>query len=337
MIQIKKLIRSNILSLTPYSSARDEFNTNDGIFLDANENPFGYLNRYPDPYQKELKDKLGLVKNITPDNIFIGNGSDEVIDLAYRIFCEPALDKIIICPPTYGMYKVAAHINNIQVIAIPLNQSFQLDIDRILSTEAKMIFICSPNNPTGNHIENIETIIKNFRGIVFIDEAYIDFSMQESLLQKVKKYPNIIVSQTLSKAWGKAAIRIGIAYASKEIIDLYTKIKPPYNISKINQEEAIKALNDIETFIKNKKIIIEQRTWLIEELNKLPFVKKIYPTQANFILLKVEKANIIYQKLIQKNIIIRNRHTVIQNTLRISIGQPHENKILINILKDIKL
>ncbi|MFK7032643.1 histidinol-phosphate transaminase [Flavobacterium oreochromis] len=337
MIQIKKLIRSNILSLTPYSSARDEFNTNDGIFLDANENPFGYLNRYPDPYQKELKDKLGLVKNITPDNIFIGNGSDEVIDLAYRIFCEPALDKIIICPPTYGMYKVAAHINNIQVITIPLNQSFQLDIDRILSTEAKMIFICSPNNPTGNHIENIETIIKNFRGIVFIDEAYIDFSMQESLLQKVKKYPNIIVSQTLSKAWGKAAIRIGIAYASKEIIDLYTKIKPPYNISKINQEEAIKALNDIETFIKNKKIIIEQRTWLIEELNKLPFVKKIYPTQANFILLKVEKANIIYQKLIQKNIIIRNRHTVIQNTLRISIGQPHENKILINILKDIKL
>ncbi|MFK7002105.1 histidinol-phosphate transaminase [Flavobacterium oreochromis] len=337
MIQIKKLIRSNILSLTPYSSARDEFNTNDGIFLDANENPFGYLNRYPDPYQKELKDKLGLVKNITPDNIFIGNGSDEVIDLAYRIFCEPALDKIIICPPTYGMYKVAAHINNIQVITIPLNQSFQLDIDRILSTEAKMIFICSPNNPTGNHIENIETIIKNFRGIVFIDEAYIDFSMQESLLQKVKKYPNIIVSQTLSKAWGKAAIRIGIAYASKEIIDLYTKIKPPYNISKINQEEAIKALNDIETFIKNKQIIIEQRTWLIEELNKLPFVKKIYPTQANFILLKVEKANIIYQKLIQKNIIIRNRHTVIQNTLRISIGQPHENKILINILKDIKL
>jgi histidinol-phosphate aminotransferase len=337
MKDIKKLIRPNILALRPYSSARDEFKGKDGIFLDANENPFGNLNRYPDPYQKTLKEKLSALKNISTENIFIGNGSDEVIDLVFRIFCTPGKDKAIVCPPTYGMYEVSANINDVEIISIPLNENFQLDVEEILKTEAKIIFLCSPNNPTANNLGNIETIIQKFNGLVFLDEAYIDFSTQESLLQKVNDYPNLIVSQTLSKAWGRAAIRIGIAYASKEIISYYNKVKPPYNVSQINQYEAIKALDDMDTFTKNKNTILAQRTWLVEQLSSLSFVEKIYPSDANFVLVKTKNANAIYQKLVEEKIVVRNRHSVVENCLRITVGEPFENVKLIDSLKKIEL
>jgi histidinol-phosphate aminotransferase len=333
MFQLEKIIRPNILSLKPYSCARDEFKGKEGIFLDANENPFGNLNRYPDPYQKALKEKLSTLKNIATENIFIGNGSDEVIDLAFRIFCNPIKDKVIVCPPTYGMYEVSAKINDIEIISIPLNENFQLNLEKILNTDAKMIFLCSPNNPTGNNLENIETIIQNFNGIVFVDEAYIDFSSQESLLQKVNEYPNLIVSQTLSKAWGRAAIRVGIAYSSKEIITYFNKVKPPYNVSQLNQYEALNALDDIEVFTKNKNSILSQRTWLIEQLSAINFVEKIFPTDANFILVKMKNANAIYQQLIEDKIVVRNRHSVIENCLRITVGKPFENIKLIESLK----
>ena len=329
MFQLEKLIRPNILTLKPYSSARDEFKGKDGIFLDANENPFGNLNRYPDPYQIALKEKLSTLKNIATENIFVGNGSDEVIDLAFRIFCNPDNAKVIVCPPTYGMYEVSANINDVEVISIPLDKYFQLDGDKILSTDAKMIFLCSPNNPTGNNLENIEKIIQNFNGIVFVDEAYIDFSLQESLLQKVNEYPNLIVSQTLSKAWGRAAIRLGIAYASKEIISYFNKVKPPYNVSQLNQFEAIKTLEEIDVFKKNKEVILTQRTWLIEQLSALNFVEKINPTDANFMLVKTKNANTIYQQLIEDKIVVRNRHSVVENCLRITVGEPFENVKLI--------
>jgi len=337
MFQLEKIIRPNILALKPYSSARDEFKGKSGVFLDANENPFGNLNRYPDPYQKTLKEKLAVLKNISAENIFVGNGSDEVIDLVFRIFCNPGKDKAIICPPTYGMYEVSAHINDVEIISIPLDEKFQLNVEKILNTDAKIIFLCSPNNPTGNNLENMETIIQNFKGIVFVDEAYIDFSSQESFLQKVKKYPNLIVSQTLSKAWGRAAIRIGIAYANKEIISYYNKVKPPYNVSQINQFEAIKAIDDFDFFTNNKNTILAQRSWLIEQLSELSFVEKIYPSNANFVLVKTKNANFIYQKLIDEKIVIRNRHSIVENSLRITVGQPFENQKLIETLKKIEL
>jgi len=337
MFQLEKIIRPNILALKPYSSARDEFKGKSGVFLDANENPFGNLNRYPDPYQKTLKEKLAVLKNISVENIFVGNGSDEVIDLVFRIFCNPGKDKAIICPPTYGMYEVSAHINDVEIISIPLDEKFQLNVEKILNTDAKIIFLCSPNNPTGNNLENMETIIQNFKGIVFVDEAYIDFSSQESFLQKVKKYPNLIVSQTLSKAWGRAAIRIGIAYANKEIISYYNKVKPPYNVSQINQFEAIKAIDDFDFFTNNKNTILAQRSWLIEQLSELSFVEKIYPSNANFVLVKTKNANFIYQKLIDEKIVIRNRHSIVENSLRITVGQPFENLKLIETLKKIEL
>jgi histidinol-phosphate aminotransferase len=337
MFQLEKIIRQNILSLKPYSSARDEFKGKDGIFLDANENPFGHLNRYPDPYQKALKEKLSALKNIATENIFVGNGSDEVIDLAFRIFCNPSKDQVIVCPPTYGMYEVSANINDVKIISIPLDENFQLDVERILNTDAKMIFLCSPNNPTGNNLENIEKIIQNFNGIVFVDEAYIDFSSQESLFQKVNEYPNLIVSQTLSKAWGRSAIRVGMAYANKEIISYYNKVKPPYNVSQLNQNEAIKTLEEMDVFTKNKQIILVQRSWLIEQLSQLNFVEKIYPTDANFMLVKTKNANAIYQKLIDDKIVVRNRHSIVENCLRITVGEPFENVKLIESLKTIEL
>lgn len=343
MITITSLIRPNIAALQPYSSAREEYNGTIGIFLDANENPFDtsdsfipynklHLHRYPDPYQKKLKQKLAAIHGIGTDNIFIGNGSDEVIDLALRIFCNPGKDTAIICPPTYGMYEVAATINDIGIISLPLDTDFQPDFDNILNANSKMIFLCSPNNPTGNTLNNIEYIIQNFKGIVFVDEAYIDFSTQESLLHKVNTYPNLIVSQTLSKAWGKAAIRIGFAYASKEIIALYNKIKAPYNVSQLNQHEAMRTLEATDVFIQNKQVILSQRAWLTEQLSMLSFVETVYPSDANFILIKVNNATVVYEKLRDEHIIVRNRHSVINNCLRITIGNPSENAKLIESL-----
>jgi histidinol-phosphate aminotransferase len=336
MFNLEKLVRKNILALQPYSSARDEYKGKEAIFLDANENPFGELNRYPDPKQLELKKKLSEIKNIGRENIFVGNGSDEVIDLAYRIFCEPGKDRALTFTPTYGMYDVSAGINNVELIKVPLTNNFQIifeETKKYLKDEnLKLIFICSPNNPTGNNIDCIEKIIENFNGIVFIDEAYIDFSEGESFIKKIEQYPNIIISQTFSKAWGLAAARVGTAYASEAIINLYNKVKPPYNISKLNQDEALKTLLTTDKFEKNKKIILQERKKLVENLSSLPIVKKIYPSDANFILVEVEDANNLYDKLVNAKVITRNRNSIVKNCLRITVGSEEENEKLLSIL-----
>ncbi len=339
MFSLKNIVRKNILNLKGYSSARDEYSGVANVFLDANENPFGELNRYPDPQQKELKESLGNLKNINTENIFIGNGSDEVIDLAFRIFCNPGEDKALTFSPTYGMYDVSADINNIDLVKIPLTKDFQINLKEVTpylnDKNLKIIFICSPNNPTGNTIKtiDIENILNNFNGIVIIDEAYIDFSSAESWNIKIEQYPNLIVSQTFSKAWGLAAARVGVAYTNKNIIGLFNKIKPPYNVSSLNQKAGINSLNNFELFEKNKKLILQEKKLLSETLKKLEIVKKVYPSDANFILIEVSNADNIYNKLVSKKIIIRNRNKVIDNCLRITIGSPEENKKLINELK----
>jgi len=339
-IDIKKLVRKNILNLKPYSSARDEFEGENGIFLDANENPFGELNRYPDPYQRKIKQKLGELTGIQAENIFLGNGSDEVIDLAFRIFCEPGKDKVLTFSPTYGMYEVSANINNVELVNLNLNDDFQIDLDTLkpyLTDEnLKIIFICSPNNPTGNSVKNIEFILENFKGIVFVDEAYINFSPEESFRNKIKNYPNLIVSQTFSKAWGMASVRVGIAYASEEIIRFYNKTKPPYNISQPNQNAILDTLKDanIKIVQDNIRLILSEKKFLIQSLEKLNLVKKIYPSDANFILIEVENADEIYQKLVAENVIVRNRNSVIKNCLRITVGSQQENLKLIETLQN---
>lgn len=343
MIKIENLVRPNILTLQPYSSARNEFSGKEGVFLDANENPYGSLNRYPDPLQKKLKEKLSILKNIPTQNIFVGNGSDEVIDLAYRIFCNPELDKALTFTPTYGMYSVSAAINNVKLEAIPLNEDFQIEIEKVkpyLADESiKLIFICSPNNPTGNMInqKDIEYILANFNGIVIIDEAYIDFSASHSLINLIDNYNNVIISQTFSKAWGLAGIRVGLAYANEEIISFYNKIKPPYNISELNQSAAIKQLDSEivnNTVSKNIRKITAERERLILALNQLTFVTKIYQSDANFILIEFENANEIYFNLLEKKIITRNRVSQVKNCLRITVGTQQENNQLINALKN---
>ena len=340
-IDIKNLVRKNILNLKPYSSARDEFEGENGIFLDANENPFGELNRYPDPYQLKIKQKLSELNQISTENIFLGNGSDEVIDLAFRIFCEPKKDKVLTFSPTYGMYEVSANINDVELINLELNKDFQIDLENLkpyLNDEnLKIIFICSPNNPTGNSIKNIKYILENFNGIVFIDEAYIDFSPEESFRNQIKNYPNLIVSQTFSKAWGMASVRVGIAYASEEIIKFYNKVKPPYNISQLNQDAILNTLNDekINQVSENIKIILEEKKSLIQNLKKLNLVKTIFPSDANFVLVEVDNGNSVYQELVNQNVIIRNRNSVIKNCLRITVGSPEENQKLIETLQNI--
>ena len=340
-IDIQKLIRKNILSLKPYSSARDEFKGENGIFLDANENPFGELNRYPDPYQRKIKERLSELNQISTENIFLGNGSDEVIDLAFRIFCEPKKDKVLTFSPTYGMYEVSANINDVKLINLELNKDFQINLENLKpyfnDENLKIIFICSPNNPTGNSIKNIKYILENFNGIVFIDEAYIDFSPEESFRNQIKNYPNLIVSQTFSKAWGMASVRVGIAYASEEIIKFYNKVKPPYNISQLNQDAILNTLNDekINQVSENIKIILEEKKSLIQNLKKLNLVKTIFPSDANFILIEVDNADSVYQELVNQNVIIRNRNSVIKNCLRITVGSPEENQKLIETLQNI--
>lgn len=340
-IDIKNLVRKNILNLKPYSSARDEFEGENGIFLDANENPFGELNRYPDPYQLKIKQRLSELNQIPSENIFLGNGSDEVIDLAFRIFCEPKKDKVLTFSPTYGMYEVSANINDVELINLELNKDFQIDLENLkpyLNDEnLKIIFICSPNNPTGNSIKNIKYILENFNGIVFIDEAYIDFSPEESFRNQIKNYPNLIVSQTFSKAWGMASVRVGIAYASEEIIKFYNKVKPPYNISQLNQDAILNTLNDekINQVSENIKIILEEKKSLIQNLKKLNLVKTIFPSDANFVLIEVDNADSVYQELVNQNVIIRNRNSVIKNCLRITVGSPEENQKLIETLQNI--
>ena len=340
-IDIKNLVRKNILNLKPYSSARDEFEGENGIFLDANENPFGELNRYPDPYQLKIKQRLSELNQIPSENIFLGNGSDEVIDLAFRIFCEPKKDKVLIFSPTYGMYEVSANINDVELFNLDLTEDFQINLENLKpyfnDENLKIIFICSPNNPTGNSIQNIKYILENFHGIVFIDEAYIDFSPEESFRNQIKNYPNLIVSQTFSKAWGMASVRVGIAYASKEIIKFYNKVKPPYNISQLNQDAILNTLNDekINHVSENIKIILEEKKSLIQNLKKLNLVKTIFPSDANFVLIAVDNADSVYQELVNQNVIIRNRNSVIKNCLRITVGSPEENQKLIETLQNI--
>lgn len=337
--EIRNLARENILNLQPYSSARLEFTDSDGVFLDANENPFGNLNRYPDPLQRAVKEKLSLITSVPGKNIFIGNGSDEVIDLAFRIFCEPGRDKALTFTPTYGMYEVAAAINGVEMIRIPLDKHFQIgfdSLDKVIADEhLKMIIICSPNNPTGNIIENIESLLPAFKGIVLVDEAYIDFSGRESLLNRIPEYPNLIVSQTLSKSRGLAAARIGIAYAGEEVISLFNKVKPPYNVSGPNQQAALEALDDSEGYKEQVKLILRERKKLIQELLKLEAVVKVYPSEANFLLVEMKNAGFAYDELLKRNIITRNRSSLVKNCLRITIGTPSENQLLLEALTEL--
>lgn len=340
-MDIKKLVRPNILKLQAYSSARSEFTGEDGIFLDANENPFGTLNRYPDPLQKELKNKLSIVKKIPAENIFIGNGSDEIIDLAFRIFCNPGKDKALTFYPTYGMYEVSAGINDTELIYVPLDKDFQVDFEglgKYLAEEnIKIIFVCSPNNPTGNVISGIEKILEQFNGIVFVDEAYMDFAETGSLVDEIDKYPNLIVSQTFSKARGLAAARVGIAFASPETIALFTKVKPPYNVSELNQRAALKTLDSNDEYQKIKTLILEQKAMLLEELPKLSVVEKVFPSDANFILAEMTDAGKVYEELIKLKIITRNRSKQVNNCLRMTVGKPEENQKLLKALKNIKI
>jgi histidinol-phosphate aminotransferase len=341
MFNLDNIVRKNILSLKPYSSARDEFSGKDGVFLDANENPFGELNRYPDPYQRELKQKLSKLKNVPAEQIFIGNGSDEVIDLTFRIFCEPGKDNVIICPPTYGMYEVSANINDAAIQKVDLTEgTFQLNTDKILTAinkNTKLIFICCPNNPTGNGIKwlDIKKILQSFNRIVVVDEAYIDFASYKSLITELPNFPNLLIMQTFSKAWGLAGARVGIAYADAKIISLFNKVKPPYNVSELNQKAALKALDNYSEFEKRKQVILNEKTLIINKLKELSKVIYIYPTDANFLLIEVDNADKIYNDLVSKKVITRNRNTLVKNCIRITIGSPEENQKLIEAFKQL--
>lgn len=341
MFELNRVVRPSIQKLKPYSSARDEYSGSASVFLDANENPFGELNRYPDPYQNELKELLAKEKGVQKEQIFIGNGSDEVIDLAFRIFCEPAIDQALTFAPTYGMYQVSAEINNVDLITDPLNENFEIDLEalkeRIKNPLIKLIFVCSPNNPTGNLIDLniIESILQDFKGVLVVDEAYIDFSSGDSAIQLIDQYPNLIVSQTFSKAWGLAAARVGVAYASDAIIKLYNKVKPPYNVSLLNQQAAIKSLRNKEEFDRRRRVILEEKARLNKVLQTLDLVEKVYPSEANFFLVKVKDANQTYEELVNRKIIVRNRNKVIANCIRITIGSKEENDKLMDALKSI--
>ncbi|MEM7087087.1 MAG: histidinol-phosphate transaminase [Bacteroidota bacterium] len=343
---IQPLIRKNILALAPYSSARDEFadfNT-EMIFLDANENPFQTnVNRYPDPWQRDVKTILAEQKGLKTENILLGNGSDEVLDLLIRAFCEPKLDHIITLPPTYGMYKVLSGINDVENIEIPLNSEFQpkvSEILRITNANSKLLFICSPNNPTGNSFSDkrIKSILENFSGLVVIDEAYIDFSNKPSWLEMLSTYPNLIITQTMSKAYGMAGIRMGICYASSEIISVLNKIKPPYNINELTQKRALERLRDTTSLKNEINLVISEKSNLLKVLLQFKFVKNVFQSDANFILVKVDDAALRYQQLLERGIVVRNRSSQIlcENTLRFTVGTPDENAQLIATLKTMK-
>jgi histidinol-phosphate aminotransferase len=344
-MNIQDLIRPTIKALKPYSSARDEFqgNSDDMVFLDANENPFeNGVNRYPDPQQRTLKSLLSTIKGVTQKNILLGNGSDEVLDLIYRTFCEPNQDNIITLPPTYGMYSVLANINAIEIKSVQLDADFQPKVEDILNvanSNSKLLFLCSPNNPTGNSFEvkSIERLIDEFKGIVVIDEAYIDFSNKESWTSRLNEFSNLIITQTLSKAHGMAGIRLGICYASEEIISVLNRIKPPYNVNILTQQKAISQLEQQELTQNQVTNILKERDLLITKLESIDYISKIYPSDANFVLVEVDDANKRYDQLIDKGIVIRNRTTQpgCENCLRFTIGTPKENRTLIDTLKSI--
>lgn len=339
---IDELVRDNIKKLVPYSSARAEYKGETGVFLDANENPYGTNNRYPDPYQLKLKEKLAQEKGLRPGQIFLNNGSDGIVDITYRVFCDPHRDKAICFTPTFGMYTVAAHLNEVELIKIPLNAKFQIDRQALESyisdQDVKLIFLCSPNNPTGNLMkkEDIDYVLDKFKGIVVLDEAYIDFSDRESYLKKLDDYPRLVILQTMSKSWGLAGVRVGIALMSEELLTYYNKVKTPYNVPSISQKAALEALENKDNFQKNLQIIADEKAKMIETLNQSALVKKIYPSDTNFLLVEVTDADKLYPQLIKRQLIVRNQNAVLKNCMRITIGKPEENKNLIQALQEIE-
>ena len=342
MISLEQLVRPNIWSLAPYSSARDEYSGKEAhVFLDANENPYNApYNRYPDPLQRELKQQLEKVKGVPAANIFLGNGSDEAIDLAYRVFCEPGIDNVVAIAPTYGMYQVCADINNVGYRQVLLDEDFLLHADQLLAAcdeHTKLIWICSPNNPTGNSLcrDEIMKVINGFDGIVIVDEAYIDFAQQLSLRQELPSHPNLIILQTMSKAWGSAAIRLGMAFASEDIINIYNKVKYPYNVNLLTQQQAAEVLKDPFEVDKTVKILLQERQRLMTAFQELPVCEQIYKTDANFFLARMTDAQKIYDYLVDKGIIVRNRTRVqlCHNCLRITIGTRSENNELLSALR----
>jgi len=344
---LQNIVRENIKNLTPYSSARKEFSGAAQIFLDANENSFGSplaqnYNRYPDPLQTEIKKKVAQLHNLKPSEIFVGNGSDEAIDLLFRIFCRPQIDNVLICPPTYGMYEVSAAINDVKVKRANLTNDFELDFDATqneIDENTKLLFICSPNNPTGNSFdrEEILRIVETFSGIVIIDEAYIHFSREQSFVSEINNFPNLVVLQTFSKAWGLAGLRVGLAVASEEIIALFNRVKPPYNVSEIAQQAILRALENKSQAEKTITEIIEERERLIKGLQKFSCVNKVYPSDANFVLVKTTDAEKIYKFLLAEKIVVRNRNNVelCAGCLRITIGTSEENEDLLEAISKI--
>jgi len=346
VFNLNNLIRPNVLHMKAYSSARDEFKGAASVFLDANENNLGSLagdnyNRYPDPHQKQLKARIAEVKGVLPEQIFLGNGSDEAIDLLFRMVCRPGQDAMLHLPPTYGMYEVSANLNDVALEAVQLTPDFQVPVEELLAQvkpNTKIIFICSPNNPTGNAIEasRIEQVLRNFNGLVVLDEAYIDFSDSPSWTRRLAEFPNLVVLQTFSKAWGMAGLRLGLAFASEELIAVLDKIKPPYNINEATQELALKALSRTEALKDMVEEIVQERTLLMQMLPKLPTVEKVFPSDANFILVKVKDANGLYNYLLGEGIVVRNRSSLpgCAGCLRISVGTLEENQKLLQSIAE---
>lgn len=344
--ELSKLVRPNISNLVAYSSARDEFSGEAKVFLDANENSLGspllkWYNRYPDPHQRAIKQKLSVIKGIAPEHIFLGNGSDECIDLLFRCFCEPGKDNVIICPPTYGMYEVSANINDVAVKKAPLLADFQLDLvhlETLVDDNTKLIWLCSPNNPTGNALNrtDIEMVLNNFNGIVVVDEAYINFAKQKSFIQELTDYPNLVVLQTLSKAWGLAGLRLGMAFASAAVIEVLDKVKPPYNINQATQELVLKALDEVGQVNDMIRLLVTMREALAEVFRSMPTVEKVYPSDANFLLVKIKDARKIYEFLLRKGIVLRDRSnvTLCEDCLRITVGTEQENTLLVDAMQD---
>jgi len=346
MFELETLVRSNVKNLTPYSSARDEFTGKAEVYIDANENSLGsplkrWYNRYPDPHHTALREKLSGVKGITADHIFIGNGSDEAIDILFRVFCNPGVDNVIICPPTYGMYEVSANINDIALKRVDLTPTYQLDLEKLeaaIDANTKIIWLCSPNNPTGNTLDrgDVEMVLNNFDGIVVIDEAYINFSRHRSFIPELADYPNLVILQTFSKAWGLAALRLGMAFASKPIIDYMNRVKPPYNINQATQELALQALDEVGQVNDMIRVLVDERERLIRELPELPGVRKVHPSDANFLLVQVDQAHALYEYLLTRGIVVRDRSKTpgCTDCLRITVGTPAENEKLKNAVRD---
>ncbi len=346
MFDLDTLTRENIKRLVPYSSARDEFSGDAKVFLDANENSLGspllkWYNRYPDPHQVKLKTAISAVKSVEVSKIFLGNGSDECIDLLYRCFCNPGKDNVIICPPTYGMYEVSANVNDVEVRRAPLLDSFQLDLvhmENLADENTKLIWICSPNNPTGNAMDraDIEAVLNNFNGIVVVDEAYINFSRHKSFIADLDDYPNLVVMQTFSKAWGMAGLRLGMAFASPAIIDILNRVKPPYNINQSTQDLAMKALEEVGQVNDMIKELVQMRVALKEVFEKIPFIEKVFPSDSNFLLVRMKQAKEVYDYLLTRGIVVRDRSNVklCDNCLRITVGTEEENTALVDALCD---